>query len=471
MPSGKAVSMWGRTQYRGWPTRWPVSSLGALLIAVAVGIGIFTYRNVAMWTPLQRWYWGQYLNTEIFPTRASSPRGNYRLLAKVDRHGQQRMAIDSDVVPTRQLGRQLIPFALSPQARQAGAVELVVDTVRYNSQQMQQMLSDWIYDHQSPDDLIRPAWIGALGIFVLGLVLAIPRDRARLDILEHGRRLKGPQMVTVKEFNRWSGGNGIGFVTTTRKQMLAIPRGFESSHMMIMGDSGTGKSALLRQVLMQIAERGETAIVYDPALEYTPQFYQPSRGDLVLNPLDARCPFWSPSAEVMHEAEALTLATSLFPDKPRENTFFVEGPRKIFAYLLTLRPTPEELVWWMSHEDQLDRKLEGTELATFLYRGAGPQRGGVLGALNMVADSLKLLPKESETKQRWTTEEWAKQRSGWLFLTSIPRFRERLLPLTSLWLDTLVLRLMNQGDPTARRAWFVLDELASLQRLAGGPGK
>ena len=29
----------------------------------------------------------------------------------------------------------------------------------------------------------------------------------------------------------------------------------------------------------------------------------------------------------------------------------------------------------------------------------------------MVADSLKLLPKESETKQRWTTEEWARQRS------------------------------------------------------------
>jgi type IV secretory pathway TraG/TraD family ATPase VirD4 len=83
----------------------------------------------------------------------------------------------------------------------------------------------------------------------------------------------------------------------------------------------------------------------------------------------------------------------------------------------------------------------------------------------MVADSLKLLPKESETKQRWTTERWARQRSGWLFLTSIPRFRERLLPLMSLWLDTLVLRLMNQGDPAMRHAWFVLDELASLQRL------
>jgi hypothetical protein len=159
------------------------------------------------------------------------------------------------------------------------------------------------------------------------------------------------------------------------------------------------------------------------------------------------------------------LATSLFPDKPRENTFFVEGPRKIFAYLLTLRPTPEQLVWWMSHEDELEKKLTGTELATLIYRGAGPQRGGVLGALNIVADSLKMLRPERETEQCWTTVEWSRQSNGWLFLTSIPRFRERLLPLTSWWLDTLVLRLMNQGEPTTRRAWFVLDELASLQRL------
>ena len=82
------------------------------------------------------------------------------------------------------------------------------------------------YDNQSPDDLIRPAWIGALGIFVLGLVLAIPLDRRGCTCWNMGRRLKGPQMVTVKEFNPWSGGNGIGFVTNTRKQMLSIPLAF-----------------------------------------------------------------------------------------------------------------------------------------------------------------------------------------------------------------------------------------------------
>jgi hypothetical protein len=430
-----------------------------VLIAGVLGFGIFVYEYWA-WTPLQRWYWYEYLATQTFP----SARGNYWLISKSDRNGHHSLAGDPDLVPDLS-GQHGIPFELSQQARQRGAVQLFLDSVPYSNAQMKQILAGQIFAGQSPDDLIRPAWVGALGFLVLGLVFAIPRDRARRGKKDKERRLKGPEMVTVGEFNRQSGADGISFLTTESKQSLSIPRSLESSHMMMMGDTGAGKSVLQRRVLMQIAERGETAIVYDPALEHTPQFFNPARGDLILNPLDVRCPYWSPSDEVMHEAEALTLATSLFPDKPHENTFFVEGPRKIFAHLLTLKPTPEELVRWMSHEEELDRLLKGTELTAFIYRGAGPQRGGVLGALNMVADSLKLLPKESETKQRWTTEEWAQQRSGWIFLTSTPRFRERLLPLTSLWLDTLVLRLMNQGDPAIRHAWFVLDELASLQRL------
>src|SRR5271157_786290 len=436
-----------------------LSTLVALVLAFVAWIGIFTYQSVEVWTPLQQWYWVQYSISKGFP----NPGGTYQVLSKLDRQGQHSMATDADVMPAP---LEIWPsFALTAKARQAGAVALKVDTVHYTNAQMNRMLAELIYAGQSPGDLIWPAWAGALGIFVLGLVLPIPRNRRRRQIEEEGCRLKGPEMVTVKEFNRRSGADGISFLTGRGRESLSIPRSLESSHMMMMGDTGAGKSVLQRRVLMQIAERGETAIVYDPALEHTPQFFNPARGDLILNPLDVRCPYWSPSDEVTHEAEALTLATSLFPDKPRENTFFVEGPRKIFAHLLTLKPTPEELVRWMSHEEELDRLLKGTELTAFIYRGAGPQRGGVLGALNMVADSLKLLPKESETKQRWTSEEWARQRSGWIFLTSTPRFRERLLPLMSLWLDTLVLRLMNQGDPAMRHAWFVLDELASLQRL------
>jgi len=108
-------------------------------------------------------------------------------------------------------------------------------------------------------------------------VAALPEPR-HAGLASTGGGLKGPQMVTVQEFSQWSGESGIGFVTTQRRQTLAIPCSLESSHVMIMGDTGAGKSVVQRRVLMQIAERQETAIVYDPALEYTPQFFNPARG-------------------------------------------------------------------------------------------------------------------------------------------------------------------------------------------------
>jgi type IV secretion system coupling TraD/TrwB family protein len=441
--------------------RWPLLSVGVALMAGVVGIAVFTYQEYQLWTPLQRWYFNEYSLAHDFPTQ----HGNYWLLTKTDRAGHHSVASNSDVVPDFRGRHNLFPFGLSQQARQQGAVQLNLETVHYSSAQIEQILREQIFAGQSTNDLIRPSSVGALGFFLVGLLFVMLRGRVlRRRHKDEGTRLKGPEMVTIKEFNRRGAADGINFLTTEKKT-LSIPRALESSHIMIMGDTGAGKSVLQRRILTQVAERGETAIVYDPALEYTPQFFNADRGDLILNPLDVRCPYWSPSDEVIHEAEALTLATSLFPEKPHENTFFVEGPRKIFAYLLTLKPSPEDLVRWMSNEEELDLQVRGTELEAFVYRGAGPQRGGVLGALNMVAGSLKLLPRETDAKERWTTEEWARKKSGWLFLTSTPRFRERLLPLTSLWLDTLVLRLMNQGDPAVRHAWFVLDELASLQRL------
>lgn len=104
-------------------------------------------------------------------------------------------------------------------------------------------------------------------------------------------------------------------------------------------------------------------------------------------------------------------------------------------------------------------------MASTLAEAAPEQREDVLAELKMVGRIFRLLPSERETKRRWTTREWERERKGWLFLTATPETRERLAPLVSLWLDTLVLRLINQGQPGPRPAWFVLDELASLQKL------
>jgi len=89
----------------------------------------------------------------------------------------------------------------------------------------------------------------------------------------------------------------VGFRTIESKQLMRIPRLAEGQHIELMGDTGAGKTRLIMQILMQIKERGHSAIVYDPACEFVQRFYDSKNGDIILNPLDARCPYWGPSEE------------------------------------------------------------------------------------------------------------------------------------------------------------------------------
>jgi hypothetical protein len=456
---------WGRSDTAGTWLRttpaWTITAVGAGLVSAALTAAI----RFTTWTPLQRWYVPAYTRSAVIPGVGVNGEGRYRLLYVVDRRGS-RLALDHEVQPTTTVAG--MPFALTESARHTGDRQLVWHEASYRHAAVHRFLGHWIYRDQTLLTLVDPAgWVGA-GVFVTCLFVAIPCDLARGRERRHGRRLKGPELVTVARFNRRGDADGVGFRQTPvrgRTRWVRMPRALESSHVLIIGDSGTGKSALIRQLLQQFDARGEAAIVYDPALEYTAQFYRPARGDIILNPLDTRSPYWSPGDEWRHEAETLTLATSLFPDRHHDNTFFTEGPRRIFAHLLTLRPTPAELAYWLCHEGEIDLRVKGTAYAAMIDRQAPAQRSGVLASLNMVADTLKLLPAERDTSHRWSAAAWSGTRTGWLFLTSTPETRPRLVPLISLWLDTLVLRLMNQGQPNPRRTWFVLDELASLQRL------
>jgi len=457
---------WGRERYAGaFPSRKPLWTIAAVIFTVLAGALINYCCYEWTWTPLEKYYAPMFAQTG--DTRTAGRTRSYTVLT-VTTHAGSRLAVDSDVA-----GSQEYSFKLTEEALKTGAVRLEWQRRQYENAKLHALLRHCIYHDRPLEAVAKPALWGGFGVFVVGLALGIPKDLARARQRKHGRRLKGPELVTASSFNRRNHADGIGFLQqqtfgarlTGKRRWVRIPRKIESSHILIIGDTGTGKSALIRKILLEVEARGETAIVNDPALEYTPQFLNPDRGDIVLNPLDQRMPYWTPGDELRHDAEALTLAASLFPDRHNENPFFVEGPRKIFAHLLTFRPTPEELVWWMSHPEEIDRRVEGTEYEAIIDTQSPPQRNGVLGSLNMVADALKLMPSEKETTQSWSALHWSQERCGWLFLTSTPETRKRLLPLVSLWLDTLVLRLMNQGHESSRSVWFILDELASLQHL------
>ena len=228
-------------------------------------------------------------------------------------------------------------------------------------------------------------------------------------------------MLNPKQFNQAVAGDGIGFKTTEAKEMLRIPMRAEAHHIELMGDTGAGKTTLMMQILRQVQARGHAAIVYDPAGEYIQRFYDERRKDVVLNPLDARCPYWGPSEELRTKAEAKTLAKSLYQPTPTlKDEFFTETPQKIFAHLLQSGPTPRHLVEWMANPAEIDKRVRGTEMATMIAKGSPHQRNGVspLSALSPTACGCS---RPRGTRERtWARPNGPKPRKGWIFITSSP---------------------------------------------------
>lgn len=315
--------------------------------------------------------------------------------------------------------------------------------------------------------------LAVLGVIAGAIGTSVVRHRRLAKAMRRGQVLRGPELVGGAEFNRLKSGDGVGFqvdpprsfltglAASATAGVLSVRRQEESSHFLLLGDTGTGKSSLIRQLLAQVDARNEGAIVYDPAMEFTPQFYRPERGDRILNPLDARMPYWNPGDEIQHKAEALAFAKALFPDDRRDNRFFIESPRKIFARLLSFKPTAQEIAHWLRNPDEIDRLLAGTELSSMIDPAAASQRAGVLASLSMVGEAFQLIPERANCTSEWSAHDWAQRRKGWIFITSTPQTLDRLRPLITVWLDLLLMRLLSGGDPV----WMFLDELPMLSKL------
>jgi type IV secretory pathway TraG/TraD family ATPase VirD4 len=460
------VQQWGRRESFIWPPRGYLYTLGAISLA-CVATGFFVYLHLEFGLPpLQRYYVPYYLRTET--AGIARPLSKYQMLYVTDGETPGRIALETDVQPgsTVQSGGQPLPMALTPEAAVHGLYYLDREPPRnYQNKVLHAWIAHWIFGDVPLYNLFTMQFIYGLAVFAVQLPFSIRKDIQRIKQWRYGRRLKGPVLVNAKDFTTAVSGNGIGITTDDSKNPLRIPRNAENKHFLIVGDTGSGKSSIIRQMLYQVDARGDSAIVYDPACEFVKQFYDPHRGDIVLNPLDARMPYWNPSKELRRKAEAKALAVSLYQPEGVTNRFFVEAPQKIFAHLLSYLPTPEDLIKWMSDPDEIDRRVRKTEYWALIDPKAPQQRTGVLGSLNMSADSFRLLPKEDETTSVWTATKWAETRRGWIFITSRPTMREALRPLISLWIDTLVLRLLNEPMPDQKPVWFVIDELASLQRL------
>jgi type IV secretion system coupling TraD/TrwB family protein len=317
-----------------------------------------------------------------------------------------------------------------------------------------------------------PGWFwhyapwGLLITLIIFITIVWVMFRPRRDYADD-RYVRGTDVIPQRRLRHQLGGDGVEIGG------LRVPRTIEPQHFLFVGAPGSGKSTAIRRMLRQIEERGQTTVVLDPECEYVPEFYRPKRGDLVLNPLDGRCPIWSPWWELKPGSEAMdaeALAAALIPDPPNvfsqsgADFFFRQSARTLIVSLLQRvrsrepRDIPKLLALPRA---KLKEALRGTPAEVLIDPGAHEQGAGIVATAFNATNPFRYLI--GEAGRAWSALEWAQSREGWLFLTSTEDSREAALPLQSVWLDCIVRRLMAEQE-RREQVWIIADELPVLKR-------
>jgi hypothetical protein len=440
--------------------------------------------------PLQRLYLTQYILGSVKASVSARASSKYKLLTyqAPDSSGRTTTVAvtDAQARPIRDSNGRPVwnesGYVFAWNGRRGG--ELAWRKVTVNDRQMVALFQERNYEGTSFFGLLIPSIVMGMIMFLIGAVGFVAFDQRLNKRYEEGRLVRGTRLIQPEDFKTQAEPLGLAVPSLGRKRgwlrrfgrkrepvyWLRIPREEEAAHTTVLGDTGTGKSQLLHLFLWQIARRQpqEAVIVYDPAGEFVASHFRADRGDVILNPLDARFPYWNPAAEVRLKTDQEMIAESFFPGSDHHTgAFFVKATRSIFARLLEFMPSPDELVRWLVSEWEIDTRVEGTELAHLINSQAPQQRGGVLGTLSEAGNKLKLLPRQAECSANVLLTEWATERRGWIFVTSTQDTRAQLRHLQAVFLDLLMKRLMA-CDPAWGRAhpcWMIVDEAHALGRM------
>src|SRR5580658_83030 len=244
------MTKWGRKETVIWPPHSPIYTYGAVFMTVVL-TGLFVYCRFAFGSsPLQRFYMPAYIRSSVAGAIGKNRRDNYRMLMLGARGIPPRLATNADVTrgKTPEPGGKPIPLALSQSSLRRGDVLLSLGPEQsYIDAPLSAYLRSAVYEGDSLFDLYKLPLLFGLASLLLQLPFSIAKDVRRRKELRYGRRLKGPEMMTPREFNSRVGGDGIGIKTDGMKAMLRIPERAEAQHMQIIGDTGAGKTAIMLQ--------------------------------------------------------------------------------------------------------------------------------------------------------------------------------------------------------------------------------
>lgn len=314
------------------------------------------------------------------------------------------------------------------------------------------------------------AWLA--GLILLRGAAARRRERALRDRVVSGTRVTS-EAALAKLTRVEANGRSLAI------GLVALPSRLETRHMAMVGTTGSGKTTALRQLLDGIEARGEAALVYDTSGEFTAHYFNPERGDIILNPFDARCAYWSPFAEIAHPADADRIAQQLITETGQhDRDVWLETSRILVANMLRALwrekkgslpdllhalqvRTKEDLKAWLGDSSSARTFADDADRAT----------GSVLFMLAKAANLIQFLRMQDGDEASFSFREFLaglderKGKKPWIFVPRKEDYFEASKPLLACWLECAASALLGLSPSADRRVWFLLDELADLPRV------
>ncbi|GEO01922.1 MULTISPECIES: type IV secretion system DNA-binding domain-containing protein [Novosphingobium] len=253
---------------------------------------------------------------------------------------------------------------------------------------------------------------------------------------------------------------------------IPFPWRTEQSHTMMIGSTGTGKTTQMRALIAQMRVRRDRAVVFDLTGAYVEAFYNPET-DIILNPMDERCPSWSVFAEAKNHADFTGIAAALLPaDGGGAEPFWMLAARTLFVescikLIKEGQATNQALASRLMMADlkAVHKMLENTVADPLTAPEAAKMAESIRAVFNTNAQALRFLP---EGKAPFSICDWVRvedKPGSILFITSSHNELVLNRALLSLWMNLAVHTLMRLPRTRDLRTWFFFDEVHALHRL------
>jgi hypothetical protein len=305
-----------------WPRRWPVYRFIGLALAIGCGL-LFVRLWAKLAAPLEQFYFATYVKGTFLSDFPRVPFHTRGLQSGKTFH----VAFLGPYIATDDLLRH-------PPG------SLAIRTVRLNPNGFHIWLQHHVYHGRTLGQTLR--WpLGAFGFCVVLLVGAgAYLDHAHNREARNGRRLRGPGLISRWRFNWRTKGDGLGFrIDNWRNPLewlkpgdsgryLRMRRDREAHHIQIAGDTGSGKSTLVREILVQVERRGEIGIIFDPDREYIQEFFSEERGVWCSIPRTSAAPIGRSALKRMtrQRRPRLPMACSRTNPRSSDSSLLIRGP-------------------------------------------------------------------------------------------------------------------------------------------------